>query len=307
MEETARPILRAIVGPTAAGKSHIALELADAVGAVIISADSRQVYRGFDVGTAKPTPAERARVPHEGIDIVEPTRRVSADAWARRVPDWVAQARLVNREPLLVGGTGFYLRALFDPFFDAPEVDEDRRHALIHELERLSLTELQRWCEHLDKPRAHLGRTQLMRAIEVALLTGTRLSTLHDVARRAPTYVARYLLVDPGSVLAEHITNRVRHMLATGWMDEVEQLMKTVPDSAPAWTATGYGVVRAAVTNDLKREDVVERVVIETRQYAKRQRTWFRHQLDATRVSTIDPLKADALSRAVAWWHGERV
>ncbi|MFN8572761.1 MAG: tRNA (adenosine(37)-N6)-dimethylallyltransferase MiaA [Gemmatimonadaceae bacterium] len=301
-----RPVLRAIVGPTAAGKSWLAMALAEAVGATIVSADSRQVYCGFDVGTAKPTADERARVPHVGVDIAEPTQRLSADSWARCVPQWVTEIHHQRRNPLLVGGTGFYLRALFEPFFEAPDVDEEHRRALVTELEKLPLPELRRWCERLDAARAHLGRTQLLRAVEVALLTGTRLSTLHEIARRAPAYAARYLLVDPGGALAGQIARRVEHMLASGWVDEVQRLIASVPADAPAWTACGYGAVREAVVGEWNRDAVVQRVVVETRQYAKRQRTWFRHQLDQAQVTTINPLDADALTRALAWWHGER-
>src|SRR5688500_938578 len=112
--------LRIICGPTAAGKSAIALALAEQAAAIIISADSRQVYRRFDIGTAKPTILERQRVPHRGIDIVDPERRYSAAAWAHDTMGWIAEARAEHRRPMVVGGTGFYLRALAMPLFEEP-------------------------------------------------------------------------------------------------------------------------------------------------------------------------------------------
>lgn len=299
------PVLRVIVGPTSAGKSPLALALAEAVGASIVSADSRQVYRHFSIGTAKPTPDEQRRVPHYGLDIAEPTQRVSADAWARRVPVWVSEIESQAGAPLVVGGTGFYLRALFEPLFDAPDVDESRRLALGRLLDELPTDELRRWCKALDPDRAGLGRTQLLRAVETALLTGERLSALHQSRSRAAQFAARYLLVDPGPELAGRISARVRAMLADGWLDEVAELVKSVPADAPAWTATGYDSLRDVVLGRGNLDDAVERVVVATRQYAKRQRTWFRHQLGGTSVIKLNPADPDAVVRAIAWWHGE--
>jgi tRNA dimethylallyltransferase len=163
-----RVAVRAIVGPTAAGKSAVALWLAERHAATLVSADSRQVYRRFDVGTAKPTAVERVRVPHRGIDLVEPTERYSAAAWAAGAARWIGEAEAAGRAPLVVGGTGLYVRALFEPLFAAPPLDAARRGALERWLADAPVAELQRWCRALDPARAHLGRTQLLRAIEIA-------------------------------------------------------------------------------------------------------------------------------------------
>src|SRR5688572_2346185 len=112
--------VRIICGPTAAGKSAIAMHLADAHDVVIISADSRQIYRGFDIGTAKPSAIERARVPHRAIDVADPSERYSAALWAEQTRGWISEARALGKTPLIVGGTGFYLRALTEPLFQAP-------------------------------------------------------------------------------------------------------------------------------------------------------------------------------------------
>jgi tRNA dimethylallyltransferase len=299
--------LRIICGPTAAGKSAIALELAEAHGGAIISADSRQIYCGFDIGTAKPTREECARVTYFGIDVAEPEERYSAARWAGEAEEWTESAREIDKEPIVVGGTGLYIKALVEPLFSAPELDAVRRSELARELESMSIGELRRWCNELDPARAHLGRTQLLRALETAILSGNRISdlhSLHNAARDAskldvsPTY----LVVDPGPSLSDRIGARVERMLESGWIDEVEELSRNIPIDAPAWKASGYSVLRRHVDGELDLSTAKERVIIETRQYAKRQRTWFRNQLPSAAVTHLNP--EDSRARAVAreWW-----
>jgi tRNA dimethylallyltransferase len=297
--------VRVVCGPTAAGKTAIALALAERWPVTILSADSRQVYRGFDLGTAKPSAAERARVPHRGIDLVEPAERFSASAWAAAAEGWIDEARAAGRIPLVVGGTGLYIRSLFAPLFDEPELDPDRRRLLERALAELPTPELARWVRALDPVRAALGRTQLLRAIEVALLTGRQVSALHRERARAPRHAARYLVVDPGPPLAERIAARTRAMLDAGWEDEVRGLVATVPGDAPAWNATGYDAVRRLVRGEATRERAIEEIVVATRQYAKRQRTWFRNQLVGEAVTRVNPDDPDARERVDAWWRGE--
>jgi tRNA dimethylallyltransferase len=305
--DAALATVRVICGPTAAGKSALAMRLAERHGLAIVSADSRQVYRGFDAGTAKPTPEERQRVPHFGIDVAAPAERYSAARWADSFDEWAAAARALGREPIAVGGTGLYLRALAAPLFEEPPLDERRRAALAAQVDALPTETLRRWTRALDPARAHLGRTQLLRAVEVALLTGRRLSALHASAARAPRHALRYLVVDPGrDVLRTRIAARTDAMLAAGWVDEVRRLVRVVPADAPAWNATGYDTVRRHLTGELTLDDARERIVIETRQYAKRQRTWFRHQLRDADAVWLDPLAPNALEIAEAWWRGGR-
>ncbi len=299
--------LRVIVGPTAAGKSAIATALAERHGAAIVSADSRQIYERFDVGTAKPSLADRARVPHHGIDVVPPTERYSAARFASDAAQWIASDVAADRATIVAGGTGFYLRALIEPLFVEPPMDHAARLSLQRWLDELPLDELRRWCLTLDPPRAALGRTQLQRAIEVALLTGERLSDLHARPPRPPLFRARYLVVDPGLVLHERIAARVDAMLDGGWPEEVSDLLGSVPDDAPAWNAAGYAVVRRLVRGDISRMHAREQVIIETRQYAKRQRTWLRHQLGGASVTLLDPTAPDASAIVDQWWTGTGV
>lgn len=266
--------------------------LAERHRVTIVSADSRQVYREFDVGTAKPSADERARVPHDGVDVVEPTVRYSSAAWAAGADEWIAGALSLGRTPLVVGGTGLYLRALFEGLFTEPPIDVDRRRRLETELGALSTLELRRWVERLDPARSHLGRAQLLRAAEIALLTGRRVSDLHADHQRVtkPRWRPHYLVVDPGPALAQRIGARLDAMLTAGWPTEVEQLMHSVPPDAPAWKATGYVTMRSMARGEVTRGQAREAILIETRQYAKRQRTWFRNQLPPDRVLTVDPL-----------------
>jgi tRNA dimethylallyltransferase len=190
------PPIAVLCGPTAAGKSALALAFARTVPTTIISADSRQIYRGFDLGTAKPTREELALVPHAGVDVADPTERWSAWQWASMARRAIEEARDAGRVPLVVGGTGFYIRALVTPLAPIPPLDARARASLAHWLDTLSPDELQRWCARLDTPRAALGPTQWRRAVEVALLTGVPLSVWHAQSRPLPPLAVRYLVVD---------------------------------------------------------------------------------------------------------------
>lgn len=296
------PIVPVIVGPTASGKSALAMALGEREAVTIISADSRQLYRDFDIGTAKPTLAERSRAPHHGIDVLDPTARASAAWWAERADGWIRGALARGSIPVVVGGTGLYLRALFGVMFDEPPMDAGRRRALEAELAPLDTAELRRRVALLDPERARLGRTQLLRTIEVALLTGRRLSELQRERVTVPRWRARYLVLDPGPSLSGSIAARTRAMFAAGWRDEVRRLMATLPADAPAWNASGYRVVRALEQGMFSPEAAMERVIIETRQYAKRQRTWFRHQLASDDVTRLDPQHPEFEARLEAWW-----
>jgi tRNA dimethylallyltransferase len=298
-----RARLPVICGPTASGKSALALRLAEHFDGAIISADSRQVYRGFDIGTAKPTAAERRATAHYGIDVAAPDERYTAADWATAVPEWLDEIAAKDRRPIIVGGTGFYLRALFAPLFEEPEIDPGQRASVRDLLSTMPSEELKRWAEALDPPRAALGRAQRERAIEVALITGRRISEMHLERPRAAVQYARYLLIDPGESLTDAIASRVDAMLAAGWLDEVRSLAASVASDARAWTATGYDTLRRVVAGELTLEQGRELVIVATRQYAKRQRTWFRHQLAGESVMVLNPRDADAFDRAVRWFN----
>jgi tRNA dimethylallyltransferase len=294
--------LRVICGPTAAGKTALALTLAERYGLSVISADSRQIYRGFDIGTAKPTPEQRECVPHYGIDVLAPSERYSAAAFARDAEEWLAAEEERGRAVLIVGGTGFYIRALMNPLADSPAFDSEQRRALSAELEEMSVDKLRRWCKQLDPALADAGRTQLLRAVETALLSGRRLSEFHAAGSATPTRSAAYLVVDPGAALGPRIEDRLDSMLAAGWLEEVRALEQVVPAKAPAWTGTGYQFLRAVVRGETELKRARELTTTATRQYAKRQRTWFRHQLPEADVTRLDPTTPDAERTAISWF-----
>ena len=292
-----------ICGPTAAGKSDLALRLAARQGRAILVADSRQVYRGFDIGTAKPTRDEQRRVRHHGIDVVEPVQRFSAAQWAALADAVLAEYGA--SPPIVVGGTGLYLRALFEGLFDEPDLDPGRRAATLAWLEGQPTGELRRWVTVLDPARAALGRTQLLRAIEVALLTGSRISELHASRATVTRWRPRYLVVDPGASLHDRIARRFDSMIEAGWLDEVRRL-RGVPDDAPAWKSSGYRTLRDVADGLVSLDEARERILIETRQYAKRQRTWFRHQLPEELTTRIDPAAAGVDERVDRWFMAGR-
>ncbi|HJP86023.1 MAG TPA: tRNA (adenosine(37)-N6)-dimethylallyltransferase MiaA [Gemmatimonadaceae bacterium] len=297
--------LRVICGPTGAGKSAVALMLAEEFDAAIVSADSRQIYCYFNIGTAKPSREECARVTHYGVDVAEPDERYSAARWATEATEWMECAGEVDKIPVVVGGTGLYIKALVEPLFNAPEMDPVARSQLESELADKSVAELRRWCEILDPPRAHLGRTQLLRSIETALLSGARMSDLHEAHNTSTAIVSlrpTYLVVDPGDALAARIEKRVDDMFDNGWIDEVTQLMERIPANAPAWKASGYAAIREHVERKADLSTTRQRIIIETRQYAKRQRTWLRHQLPAAAVTKLNPLDSQASAVAREWW-----
>jgi tRNA dimethylallyltransferase len=297
--------LRIICGPTAAGKSAVAMMLAEEFNAAIVSADSRQIYCYFDIGTAKPTREECARVTHYGVGVADPNERYSAARWADEALEWIECAGELDKSAVIVGGTGLYIRALVEPLFNAPAIDPGARSQLESQLAEKSLAELRRWCEVLDPPRAHLGRTQLLRSIETALLSGARMSALHEAHKSTAGITdiePTYLVVDPEDALAAQIERRVDQMLDRGWIDEVRRLIAKVAADAPAWKASGYAAIRDHVDGKSDLSTTRQRIIIETRQYAKRQRTWFRHQLPNDAVTKLNPLDSQAAAIAREWW-----
>jgi tRNA dimethylallyltransferase len=189
------------------------------------------------------------------------------------------------------------------PLAAVPDLDEPARDALHAEFATRSNEDLRAWCAELDPGLAHLGPVQWRRAIEVALLTGRRLSDWHRDAPPSPPRSVRYLLVDAGPGLDDRIAERIDEMFARGWPDEVRALSSAVPETAIAWKACGYERLRDALANGGSGSEVRDDIVRETRQYARRQRTWFRKQLKHGPIQPVDSSRADAWSIAREWWH----
>lgn len=278
-----------LLGPTAVGKTAVALALAAYWPLEVVSADSRQVYRRLDVGTAKPTRRERARVPHHGLDVVEPGQRYSAGHFARDAEGWIADIRHRGRLPVVVGGTGLYVRALAEGLFREPGLDAGRRRRLDAYTARMEPLELLRWASRLDPGFRGGGRQRAARAIEVALLTGRPLSWWQAAARDGgiidPWYI---VLTVPRPVLHQRIVRRAEEMVRRGLIEEVAAVLaEGVAPTAPGLDGIGVREAVEYLHGGRSRESVAEAVAVSTRQYAKRQQTWFRHQL-GTPVITLD-------------------
>jgi len=276
-----RPLTPVLVGPTASGKTALAAALAEHIPLTVISADARQVYRRLDIGTAKPDAGLRARVPHRGIDLVEPGERYSAGRFARDAAGWLTEARAAGRLPLVVGGTGFYVRALADGLFQEPPLDPARRERLRAWTAGLGGSDVARWAARLDAQFTGGGRQRAARSVEVALLTGRPLSLWQRMARAAGVMRPWYILLTlPREVLRRRIAERVDAMLAAGLVDEVraELARGTAPDAA-GLDGVGYRETVAMVTGGLDPALLRDAIVRATRRYAKRQETWFRNQL----------------------------
>jgi tRNA dimethylallyltransferase len=294
MTPEARPLTPVLVGPTAVGKTAVAVALSEHVPLTIISADARQVYRRLDIGTAKPDAVVRTRVPHHGLDLVTPGERYSAGQFARDAAGWLTAARAAGRLPLVVGGTGFYVRALVDGLFREPPLDRSRREGLREWSAGRAGVELARWAVRLDPQFSGGGRQRAARVIEVALLTGRPLSLWQRMARATGVMRPWYIVLTlPRESLRRRIAERVDAMLAGGLVEEVrsELALGTAPD-APGLDAVGYREVVAMLEGRLPVSDLREAITRATRRYAKRQETWFRHQL-RRQPSAVNALPED--------------
>lgn len=288
-----------LTGPTATGKTELSILVADRLGGEIISMDSRQVYRGMDIGTAKATPAERARVPHHGLDLVDPDERYSAGRFARDARSWIREIRGRGRVPVLVGGTGFFLRALTHPLFREPPLPAEARARLERWMERQSDDVLLHWLEALDPDAAERlrgggGRQRVMRALEIAILTGRPLGWWHRSAEpeAPPLRPLIFVLTLPRDVLYARINARVHAMVEAGLVDEVAALLERgYGPGDPGMNATGYPEFVAYLRGQSTLEEAIDATQRATRRYARRQLTWFRHQLpeDAVWVDGTRP------------------
>jgi tRNA dimethylallyltransferase len=282
----------AILGATATGKTAVAVDVARRLGGEVISLDSRQIYRGMDIGTAKPTADEMQGVPHHGLDLVDPDERFSAGRFADLARSLIAGIEARRRVPVLAGGTGFYLRALTQPMFEEPAADVSRRERWKQYLAGLTRPELARWAARLDPVAAAWvrDRQRLARIIEVAMLTGRPLSWWRDHAPspRQPIDPVVIVLDLPPGLLVRRIEDRVDTMIRHGLADEVRALLDRgySPDH-PGLKTTGYVELIPYVLGERTLEEAAELVKAATRRYARRQRTWLRNQLPAS-VQRID-------------------
>lgn len=278
------PPLLMIAGPTAGGKSSLALWLAQRLGGELICTDSMQVYRGLDIGTAKPTPEEQRLVPHHQLDLVEPDETYSAGHYARDAANVIREVIGRGNLPILVGGTGLYFRALVYGISDVPEIPQTVRKQVLEWKTGYGI----RYCRERLREKDPGGAESLhphdaariMRALEVILATGNPLSHYQKLQ---PFHEPRYSLHGFGfewkrDQLYLRIDQRVHTMLESGWIAEVREVLKEYPPELKALQAIGYREIVEYLQGGIQKDEMISGIQRRTRQYAKRQLTWFRKE-----------------------------
>jgi tRNA dimethylallyltransferase len=295
-----------LAGPTASGKTELALELAERFGAEIVSADSRQVYRGMPVGTAAPTGAQRARIPHHLIEFLDPHERYSAARFAQDALVAIASIHGRGRRVLVVGGTGFYLRALCGDVTLSGAYDPALRARLAREVHLHPPAVLHDWLAARDPQRAQAiapsDPYRVVRALEIALVgkvDSAKQSSAHPSLRSAGLPFLKVGLEIEDAMLEDRIAARVDAMLESGLLDEAER----IGIDAVAADAVGYAQALAYLAGRLTKHELRTLLIRATRRYAKRQRTWFRSEPEMRFISHEDAIDALALlARELPGW-----
>lgn len=295
-----------LTGPTAAGKTQVGVALAKMIGAEIISLDSMAVYRGMDIGTAKPTQAEREGVPHHLIDLVEPSEDFSVAEYLTAAHSVAAEIRARGRDVLFVGGTPLYLKALLRGLTSGPEADPELRQRLQSEVDDSGPASLHARLTAIDPDAAakihpHDAR-RIIRALEVYEATGQPMSASqeHFQAARQATTKRVFVLDWPRTTLHERINARVDAMYAAGLIDEVRRLRNTTSGlGRTAAQAVGYREVQDYLDGQRDLSTAIERTKARTRQFARRQLIWFRALPECRWLAVSDPLEAHRIAKQI--------
>jgi tRNA dimethylallyltransferase len=286
-ESSSPPVapLVAIVGPTASGKSSLGVYLAQQLGGEILACDSTQLYRGFDIGTAKPTLAERRGISHHLIDVLDPAEAATAGGYRQKALLALEDLRHRNKLPVLTVGTGLYLRALLEGLADVPQRSEALRERLRATAVEYPPGHLHKILQRLDRETAQkiapADEQKLIRAIEVCLLAKQPLSQVHRAGRTPlPGWRAIKIgLTPPREALYARIHARTESMLAHGWLEEVRGLLQSgLPENAKPFDFIGYRELRAVLRGQMPLDDARAAIQQATRRYTKRQLTWFRKE-----------------------------
>ena len=285
MSDLAR--LLVILGPTASGKSALGIELAQQLGGEILVCDSTQVYRHFDIGTAKVPPAQQQGIPHHLVNLVEPQEVFSAGEYRRCALDALENVRRRGKLPILIAGTGLYLRALLEGLADAPARSEELRDRLRAKVQARGPDHLHRLLSRLDRETAariaSRDTQKIIRAIEMRVLTGKAVGEIHRNGRSGLSghTVTKIGLSPPRDRLYAKIDARVNAMIAAGWVNEIRRLVEMgVPAAAKPFQFIGYSDLHDQIANGRPPAEVVEKIQQATRRFAKRQITWFRKERD---------------------------
>ena len=282
------PLLVVVLGPTGSGKTALSLSLAECFAGEIVNFDSVAMYREVEIGTAKPTAAERARAAHHLLDVVEPTDYITAGEYARRARAVIKGINERRHLPIVAGGTGLYLRALLEGLFPGPQRSEELRERLRERAANHGSNYLHPILQRLDPgaaERIHANDLpKLIRAIEVCLASRQKMTKLWQQGRD-PLRGFRILRIglDPDRrALYERINSRAQQMFEMGLVEETERLLKKYGDAARPLSSLGYKQAVQFLRGELTRERAVQAAQQSHRNYAKRQMTWFRRELDVT-------------------------
>ncbi len=278
------PHILVLVGPTASGKTALALSIARKISVEIISADSRQIYKYLTIGTAKPSEKELHQVPHHFIDLLEPDQKFNAGDFQEQGRKIISQILDKKKLPIIVGGTGLYVQAIVDGFFEQPEISGEVREQLEFRLEREGKEALFKELQSIDPESAQTMDAskyrRVIRALEIFHETGTPISQFHKQHKVNTMYDAHFYGLNwERSMLYERINNRVDRMFAAGFLDEVKQLKKKgFDDRYQSLQTVGYKEAFAFLRNEISKERMIELMKQNTRRFAKRQLTWFRKE-----------------------------
>jgi tRNA dimethylallyltransferase len=300
-----------LVGPTASGKSELALELAERFGGWILSIDSMAVYRGLDIGTSKPTKAVRERVPHRGLDLQDPDRDCSLGDFLRAADEALAEMRTARAVPILVGGTGLYLRGVLKGLSDLPRRDPGLRERLLRLEEEQGAGTLHRMLQEKDPASAgriaRSDRQRLVRALELAeqgiVDTVGKVGAEWRAPDRFPSVKAG--LMRSRAEIAERITRRVDSFLESGLLEETRGLLERFPQGGNAFKALGYRELAAHLRGECDLPTARELIIRNTLRYAKRQMTWFRKESDVRWFEVSGPVESAA--RGIGDYVAERI
>ena len=288
----ARPRLLVILGPTASGKSALGVALARKLGGEILVCDSTQVYRHFDIGTAKVAARDQQKIPHHLVDLVEAAEVFTAGDYRRHALRALDDLRRREKPPVITAGTGLYLRALLEGLADAPTRSEELRERLRDTAKEHGPEHLHKILARLDAPSAERiaprDTQKIIRAIEMRVLAGKPVAEIYSAGRAAPGAnpladyaITKIGLVPPRAALYERIDARANEMLAAGWLDEVRALIaRGIPENAKPFQFIGYADLRAHLEGRVTLAAAVARIQQSTRRFAKRQLTWFRREPD---------------------------
>ncbi len=304
-EKAASPPVVCLMGPTASGKTDIAVSLIKRFPLEIVSVDSALVYRGMDIGTAKPDAATLERAPHWLIDIRDPEESYSAGEFVRDARAAIEEIRRTGRVPLLVGGTMMYFRALTEGIAELPAADPAIRAAIDAEAQAAGWPALHAELADIDPEAAKrikpTDSQRLQRAIEVFRLSGRPLSDWQRAAMPSPddAEYLKFALMPPRPILHERIEKRLKIMIEKGFVDEIDRLRQRegLTSEAPSMRAVGYRQFWAYRAGELSEEEAAYRALVATRQLAKRQFTWLRSEKELTPVDPLEVDAADAISR----------